>query len=507
MVLTDREWFSLMSGLILGRHIKQPSNNKVDTVVSVNKKPRRVSKFATIGITAGKRKADSREYSTVRIPIMCTGVNIGVGAFVAKLQWEPYLRYTGVDFGDFGSNINIDNSKAINNNELLVLGQNSINMEEKDFVLFWVNFEVINVPEFIDRVYINCIKTTGTTMTDCSLLTYQDSNLFYITPIEVNRGYVYFDSNDREIENPPKIELSGPTNFPIGSSGGDSGGGTAPIGGTTVGSFVLSGFLGGPGGSGAWVVISIWQGGVVVGQERFWANSGNFSLSGRIPISTSNPGYGDIKISIEVEPEEDDDTPYYILIPAGGFSIAFTTEVSEGDETFPKRPQIIMYLDRCEIVDFHDILLYSNEPVDLDDNMEEVYIEGIYEGDIINVDISNRDTKDILEILDMISVEIETPPIPVDMDGIEDIINIEDILEDTIIPVNILNKDNIEEIGIMEINDVEIFTPPIPIDADGVEDEINIVEINNNEVIEVNITEIPTIDTQGIEDIVDIDFN
>ena len=78
MVLTDKEWYSFMAGLIVGKHIKKDGNTNIDNAVTVNKKPIKTSKYATIGITAQKKKLDSRTAQSVTCNIMCTGANIGV---------------------------------------------------------------------------------------------------------------------------------------------------------------------------------------------------------------------------------------------------------------------------------------------------------------------------------------------------------------------------------------------------------------------------------------------
>lgn len=405
MVLTDEEWYSFMAGLIVGKHIKKDGNTNIDNAATVNKKPIKTSKYATIGITAQKKKLDSRTAQSVTCNIMCTGVNIGVSAFVAKITWDSYLTYTGVDYSDFGSNLSIDDSLALTQRTLLVLGQNTSNMALNDFILFKINFNMSLVPDSVDYININCIKTTGTTMTDCSLLTLKDSSLYYITPIEANNGYFYFDSEDKPVEPVPEISLPGPSNFPTGSGGGGQTGGS---GGSSSGEYNLNGYLGGAGGSGAYIVIEIWQDGVLIGSNRQWVTSGNFNISGNIGISNPNPGYGDVSIKIRVEPDTEDDTPYYILIPAGGFNIVFTTVVNKGDKTFPKEPIIVQYLESLELLDLYDMDIISNEPVDLDANMDSVTVNDTHDETTISIVKYDKDTLEQLGISDVNENEVIT---------------------------------------------------------------------------------------------------
>jgi len=452
--LNEKEWFALIAGLIVGRHKKQ-NRNKVDNAVTVNKKPIKLSKYATIGITAGTKYCDNKTYSLVRIPIMCTGVNIGVAAFVAKITWDSYAIYDSVDYGDFGTNIVIDESNVASRT-LIVRGQNTSNMPQEDFVLFYLNLIVADVPTNVNKIYINCIKTTGTSMDDCSLLTIKDGGLFYITPIEANQGYIYFDIEDKPKDPPPTFEQPGPSNFPIG--GNESTDGLIPpYGGVSTGEYSLTGYLGGAGGVGAYIVITIIQDGVVIGTDRQYVNIGNFKIDGKINLKTPNPGYGDITVKIEVETDEEDDTPYYLLIPAGGFNIFFKTEVNKEDNTFPKEPINVIYLDKVKINDLHDIEIYSNEAIDLDDVMEKINIVDTYETDTIKVNILEQQHLDEIGIIDLFDIDIESSPAPSDIDSI-DTVSINDIDDITLISVTLYDKDTIEEIGLSDVCEIDMIS-------------------------------------------------
>ncbi len=444
MELNEKEWFALIAGLIVGRHKKQ-NRNKVYNAVTVNKKPIKLSKYATIGITAGSKYCDNKTYSLVRIPIMCTGVNIGVAAFVAKVTWDSYAIYDSVDYGDFGPNIVIDESNVASRT-LIVRGQNTYNMPEEDFVLFYLNLIVADVPTYVNKIYINCIKTTGTSIDDCSLLTIKDGGLFYITPIEANKGYIYFDIKDKPKDPPPTFEQPGPSNFPIGD--GDSG--------VSIGDYRLAGYLGGPGGGG-YIVIYIILEGYIIGTARQYVNTGKFEIYGKIELQTPNPGYGDITIKIVVETDEEDDTPYYLLIPAGGFNIFFKTEVNKEDDTFPKEPINVIYLDKIKINDLHDIDIYSNEAIDLDDVMDKINIVDTYETDTINVNILEQQHLDEIGILDLFDIDIESSQAPSDIDSI-DTVNINDIDDITLISVTLYDKDTIEELGLSDVCEIDMIS-------------------------------------------------
>ena len=453
MIFDRNQTFSLLTGLIIGKRVKTDKNNNVNNAATVNTKPIKTSKYATIGITAPKKKLDSRAAQTVQMNILCTGVNIGVSAFVAKITWDSYLTYTGVDFGDFGSNLSIDDSLALTQRTLLVLGQNTTNMDINDFILFKINFNMSTVPDNVDFVNVNCIKTTGTTMTDCSLLTLKDGNLYYITPIESNNGYFYFDSEDKPVEPVPDIVIPGPSNFPTGGSGGTGGGGQAPSGGSSSGDYNLNGYLGGAGGSGAYIVVEIWQGGVLIGSDRQWVTSGNFNIGGSIDISNPTPGYGDVSIKIKVEPAEDDDTPYYVLIPAGGFNIVFTTVVAKEDKTYPKEPLIVQYVESLELLDLYDMDIYSNAPVDLDANIDEITLIDDYVYDTISINILENDKVDEIGILDDYALDIESVPVPVDLDGNLDTVELTDVYVKDTVTIIKYDNDTLEELGLTDIND------------------------------------------------------
>lgn len=451
MILTDNEWYSFMSGLIVGKHIKKDGNNNVDNAATVNTKPIKTSKYATIGITAPRLKLASRVAQSVQVNIMCTGVNIGVSAFVAKITWSSYLKYTGVDFGDFGSNITIDDSLAISDNTLLVLGQNTANMSIADFILFKINFNMLTIPDNIRYVNINCIRTTGTTMTDCSLLTLNKGNLYYITPSESNNGYLYFDSVDKPIENNPEVILPGPSNFPIGSGGGS-------VGGTSTGEYRLNGFIGGVGGTGAYLVVELWQNGTLIGFDRQWVNNGNFDIGGNIALENPNPDYGDVSIKIRVEPNENDNTGYYILIPAGGFNIVFTTIVNKGDKSFPKEPIIIQYIESLELLDIYSIEITSNEPIDLDSNIDEITIDDSVYSDIISINILDKYNIDEIGVMDNYSVDIESS-IPSGMvDELVEYTGVVDSIEADSLSIVIYDKESLDNLGISDINENDIIT-------------------------------------------------
>src|SRR5690606_36421165 len=127
----------------------------------------------------------------------------------------------------------------------------------------------------------------------------------------------------------------------------------------STGLYGLTGYLGSAGGTGAYIGIVIIQDGIIIGTDRQYVNIGYFKIEGKINLKTPNPGYGDITIKIVIETDEEDDTPYYLLIPAGGFNIFFQTEVNKEDNTFPKEPINVIYLYIIKINDLHDIDIYS----------------------------------------------------------------------------------------------------------------------------------------------------
>ena len=458
MKLTDREWFSLMAGLIAGKHIKTGRNSNVSNSISTNKKPIRVPSKATIGITVGSKLGYSRVGGTVKIPIMCTGVNIGVSAFVVKIRWDDGIVYNSVEYGDFGSNISIDTSN-VSNRELLVLGQNDENMPLEDFVLFYVNFDIYLVPPEVNRVYIKPVFSNGTSTTDCSLLTLSDGNLYYITPIVVNDGYIYFEEIYRPEPIDNSITLGGVDNFPIGSNIGYVGGGTVPYGGSSTATYNLRGYLGGAGGSGAWVIVKIYHDGVLVGADRVWVYKGNFNISRQIDIAKDEAGYGKITIEIEIENEEDDNTPYYILIPAGGFSIVLNTEVNKDDNTFPKAPKIVKYIDNIEILDVYGMDLETFEPpedIDIDAIIDEIMINDININEIKEIKRGSNDGVIEISLGDINLNEIISIN-KGERDNLENI-RLEDININEIEGINRVEKENKDNLEIIDIYQLDTIT-------------------------------------------------
>lgn len=399
----SRKRFMFMEGWVVGSRERKNKNTTITDAATFNKKPIKVAKNATIGITAQTVKLDSRDNQVVTCDIMCTGVNIGVAGFVAKIVWDNYLVYTGVDFGGFGNSISVDDSKALTHNELTVIGQRDSNMELKDFVLFKINFNMINVGNFVDKIYVNCIRSNGQSMVDCSLLTLKDGTYYFITPSESNNGYYYFDSEDKPYIEDASVKMNGPTNYPIGTL---TGGGGVGDGGRTTGEYTLGGYLGSATGVGGYIVVEIWSNGMLLGSDRQYVTTGDFNIKGNINIVGKEAGHGDLNIVVKVEPKEEDDDPYYLLIPAFGFNINFKTEVSKGDSVFPKAPLRVRYNDNVEIMDLYSIEIYTQDIDDTDSNMDMVYIEDISAINKMELNIYNKFDTSTVGVEDVYKVDI-----------------------------------------------------------------------------------------------------
>lgn len=369
-MLTDKQAISLMVGEIIGsRFTTILKGEKV--ITGVKSKPKRIqTKIGAkeaVTITYGSK--ESERGSFVDIPVYLSnndpsrvGNAIGVAGFQLDMRFDPeLLEYISISPVSWLGGLEVDTS-AIGSGLLKVLSLRTVNIFE-DMILVSVRFKVKEtVPPEVTRIPLVNWGRYGSGA-GSELFKIVDGDYFFITPIGMENGAVFLEKITV-----PKVEqpVSEPSRgyFPEGESIVDF----------YIGEFRIVGPPTGEGWSGSVnATIIAYVDGVAVGSYTFKATQGQTSYSGKFPIYIPAEKYGEIVYVIEIEPEEgEEDVPFYVLIPAFGFSATVTSEQEMGSELEPD-PQAAKVREIVRLLDGYKVRI--TKPID------KKYSSGVFVGD------------------------------------------------------------------------------------------------------------------------------